>query len=128
MLNYTDLIGVPYLDCGRDPSIGLDCYGLMIVVFARAGIALHDVQYAAVDADTVQTKMTEHKPREWRQIDGPIAPCALAIRNKPPFVNHTGVYIGDGKFLHTLKNIGVHLARIDSPAWRNRIEGYYLPR
>ena len=127
MLNFTDLIGVPYRDGGRDPAVGLDCYGLLIVVFRRAGIELPAVNYDCLTPEIIQEHMVQHKPA-WRQIDSPVIPCALAIRNRPPFVNHTGVYIGEGRFLHALKKVGVHQSIMDSPQWRNRIEGFYLPR
>lgn len=127
MVDFADLIGVPYREAGRDTATGLDCYGLLLVVFRRAGIELPAVDYDCITPEIIQSRMAQYKPG-WRQIEKPVVPCALAIKNRPPFVNHTGVYIGDGRFLHALKKIGVHQSIIDSPQWRNRIEGFYVPR
>ena len=69
------------------------------------------------------------KENIWKKCDKanlPV-PCILAIRFGVPkgVVNHTGCYIGDGKFIHIRENIGVCVDRLDSPAWRRVIEGCY---
>ena len=35
------LIGVPFRHQGRDPDVGLDCVGVVVVAYDAAGIALH---------------------------------------------------------------------------------------
>ena len=44
---YADLIGVPFLNKGRDVKKGLDCYGLVKEVYKRHGINIpeYDDQY-----------------------------------------------------------------------------------
>ena len=42
MLKYDDLIGIPYVDYGRDPHKGLDCWGLAMELYRRRGIQLPD--------------------------------------------------------------------------------------
>ena len=37
MINFTDLIGVPFVNRGRDATYGLDCYGLVKEVYKRYG-------------------------------------------------------------------------------------------
>ena len=37
MIDVSDLIGVPFVNHGRDIHDGLDCYGLVMEVFRRYG-------------------------------------------------------------------------------------------
>jgi len=41
MFNYDDLIGIPFVDGGRDIT-GLDCWGLALELFKRQGYIIHD--------------------------------------------------------------------------------------
>lgn len=40
MIDYDDLIGIPFINGGRDRNKGFDCYGLVMEVYRRCGIAL----------------------------------------------------------------------------------------
>ena len=42
MLEYGDLIGVPFVGNGRSKETGFDCYGLVQEMFRRAGRTLPD--------------------------------------------------------------------------------------
>ena len=131
MINYTDLIGVSFANRGRDISKGVDCYGLVIEVFRRYGKALpeyfadYDDIKKVNELITEKTKIVSH----WKRVtnDNLPVPCLLAISFGVPkgVVNHTGVYIGDGKFIHIRENTGVCVDRVNSPAWRRIIEGAY---
>lgn len=131
MVNYSDLIGVPFVNRGRDIKTGLDCYGLVKEMFKRFG---HDIPEYTVDYDNTEAVnalivgKTAIKSN-WQAVDfnSMPVPSLLAIRFGVPkgIVNHTGVYIGNGKFIHTRENTGVLVDRIDSPAWKRQIEGCY---
>lgn len=132
MINYTDLIGVPFKNQGRDINYGFDCYGLVVEVFKRYGHNIPKEYYADYnDTESVKKLITEKTAIEsnWERVDikNMDAPCLLAICFGTPkgVVNHTGVYIGDGKFIHTRENTGVCVDRVNSPAWRRVIEGAY---
>lgn len=130
MIDYSDLIGVPFKNQGRDKNTGLDCYGLVMEVYKKIGIQLPEY-YA--DWDNVE-KINSIIQQEvgtslWKKVDGrhiPI-PCVMAIRFGVPkgVVNHTGVYVGNGKFIHIRENVGVCVDRVNSPAWKKQIEGFY---
>ena len=107
MMDFTDLIGTPFANHGRDVKQGLDCYGVVREVYRRYG---YDVP--EYDADYKEE---------------PAAPCLVAIRFGSPdgVVNHTAVYIGGGMFIHARERIGVCIDRISSPAWRRVIVGFY---
>lgn len=131
MINYTDLIGVPFKNRGRDINTGVDCYGLVIEVFKRFGYNIPEyyADYNNTQAvnDLIVGKTAIKSNWERVEINNMPIPCLLAIRFGVPqgIVNHTGVFIGDGKFIHIRENTGVCIDRIKSPAWYRQIEGCY---
>lgn len=130
-IRFDDLIGVAFIDGGRDPKVGLDCWGLVLEVFRRAGNVLPDYRIGCHDIDAIGVAVAGERMlgrwRHWHAHDAP-TPSLVAIRfNSPILVNHTGVYIGGGRFLHTREATGVCVESIESPAWRHRIEGFYTP-
>jgi cell wall-associated NlpC family hydrolase len=128
---YTDLIGCPFVVSGRDYHTGLDCYGLAEEVFRRFGkeIPEYDEDYHDKEAVT-KTMRGGLSCKCWKKVkDGqePPTPSLMAIRFgvPAPFINHVGIYIGNGKFIHTRENTGVVIESTESPVWRHVIEGYY---
>jgi cell wall-associated NlpC family hydrolase len=100
-------------------------------VYRRCGIELpeFDADYDDVEKISQIIHGQQADTSAWKKCDRadlPV-PCILAIRFGVPkgVVNHTGCYIGDGKFIHIRENIGVCVDRLDSPAWRRVIEGCY---
>lgn len=131
MINYTDLIGLSFANRGRDITKGVDCYGLVIEVFRRYGYSIPEYFADYDDIKEVNKLITEKTKivSHWKKVTNsniPV-PSLIAIRFGVPagVVNHTGVYIGNGKFIHIRENTGVCIDRIDSPAWRNMIVGFY---
>lgn len=130
MINYTDLIGVPFVNRGRDKKIGFDCYGLVKEVYKRYGhnIPEYDTQYNYDDMCRINELISGNIINyPWKKISEPKEPCLIAIRFGSPVgvVNHTAVYIGKGMFIHTREKIGVNVDRISSPAWSRVIVGFY---
>ena len=130
-IDYSDLIGVPFKNRGRDVKTGLDCYGLVMEVFKRFGKNIPEYHEDFNNVEKVNALITSKTAikTNWAKVDRlamPV-PCLIAIRfGVPPgMVNHTGCYIGNGKFIHIRENIGVCVDNVHSPAWRKVIEGCY---
>jgi len=124
-----DLIGVPFVDGGRDPRLGLDCWGLVLEVFRRFGIELPDYRIGCMEASRIDAAIDAGR-KYWircNSADPPVPSLVVMRFNQPVLCNHTGVYLGAGRFIHTRQKIGVNIDRIDSPAWRKIIEGFYVP-
>ena len=125
---FDDLIGVPFVDGGRSLA-GMDCWGLVMEIYKRYGVKLPDYKIACEDASSINNAIDSSR-FAWERIEGsPPSPSLVVIRfNTIKLCNHTGVYIGDQRFIHTRKKIGVNVDSIDSPAWKLRIEGFYTPK
>jgi cell wall-associated NlpC family hydrolase len=121
-MKYEDLLGIRYVEGGRDPEVGLDCWGLCLEVCRRAGLTLPDFQGSIQEtADLMET----HIP-EFEQLPGPEPYALVAFRLHGPFVNHVGVLMADKiSFIHNFKGRNVVVERLDHPAWKHRIAGFY---
>ena len=124
--DYADLIGIPFANRGRDKKTGLDCYGLVQEFYRKFGVEVPEYYADFNDAERIQTLIADNtKGYPWKRISEPIVPCLIAMRFGNKYVNHTGVYVGAGKFLHTRDKIGVCVDRISNPIWRKVIVGFY---
>lgn len=122
---YDDLIGIPFVDGGRDEK-GLDCWGLVRIAFKRQGIEVKDYHIAAVNAQNIASTMAEQE-NEWQKLKEPEIGCLVLLRLTPGcWANHVGIYLGDGKFLHAYLSTGVCIDRLRH--WQARIVGFYKPR
>lgn len=132
MIDYTDLIGVPFAQDGRGPA-AYDCYGLTKEIFKRYGKSIGEYWCCVDDKEKINAIYRGAvKKACWREVDYkhgkriPV-PALVGLRfNAPPgVVNHTGVYIGDGKFIHTRERIGVCVSSLLTPPWNRQIVGIY---
>jgi cell wall-associated NlpC family hydrolase len=80
-------LGVPYVWGGTDPQKGLDCSGLVQLVYKNLGIDLPRVSYQQATQGQKIAKLDQARPGD-----------LLAFGS--PTVNHIAIYIGDGKMIH----------------------------
>jgi cell wall-associated NlpC family hydrolase len=78
-------LGVPYLWGGTDPEKGLDCSGLVQLVYKQFGIDLPRVSYQQATAGRPVASLAEARPGDILAFDSP--------------VDHVGIYVGDGKMI-----------------------------
>lgn len=122
------LLTATFADGGRGPD-KFDCYGLAMHIFMLYGYSLPDYNLSAYDPEGIARKYNDKEGFGdfFKQVAGkeiPV-PALVVIRNHPTLVNHVGVYIGNGKFVHILEKVNVHTSRIDHPMWKNKIVGFY---
>lgn len=128
-MEYGDLIGVPFVDGGRDKENGFDCWGLAMEMYRRQGVMLKDYALPAVEAARISASMkyNTHTAKDWQKLKKPDMYCIILIKLSPEvWANHVGIYIGGGKFIHAYSPTGVSIARISR--WQSRIVGYYKPK
>jgi cell wall-associated NlpC family hydrolase len=81
-------LGVPYVFGGTNPSVGLDCSGLVQLVFRQLGIALPRTAQQQYDA-TPRVSQADLQP-------GDLVFFARTYADPHDWVTHVGIYIGDG--------------------------------
>ena len=127
-IKLTDLVGVPFVDKGRDPQTGLDCWGLLIEVQKRYGRTIPDFDISCNNGAEIFHFFRELK-NTWKEVNGKPEPgdgIALALmENHRNIVQHFGTFIGKGRFIHTLKETGVIISRTNNLIYQARIKGYY---
>lgn len=125
MVKYDDLIGVPYVNGGRDPETGLDCWGLAIEMFRRQGLRLPPYLVDATRTELCMSLFESGRPK-WVELEDPEPGCIVLIRFiGNPLPSHCGVYVGYGEFIHA-EHTAVQVDRV--ARWGPRIIGYFKPR
>lgn len=98
-------LGVPYVWGGTSPS-GLDCSGLVQLVYKNLGVDLPRVSYQQAEAGTPVASMAEAQPGDLIAWDN-------SSRNNG--VDHIAIYIGDGKMIEAPRT-GLDVRIIDVPS------------
>ncbi|WP_182525733.1 transglycosylase SLT domain-containing protein [Nocardioides dongkuii] len=79
-------LGIPYVWGGTDPDKGLDCSGLVQLVYKNLGVDLPRVSYQQAEAGrVVQGGLDNAQPGDILAFGSP--------------VHHVGIYIGDGQMI-----------------------------
>jgi cell wall-associated NlpC family hydrolase len=82
-------LGVPYVFGGTNPAVGLDCSGLVQLVFRQVGVNLPRTAQQQYDA-------TVHIPRDQLQ-PGDLVFFARTYAHPNDWITHVGIYIGGGQ-------------------------------
>ena len=78
-------LGVPYLWGGTDPAKGLDCSGLVQLVYRNNGIELPRVSYQQATAGRPVDSLADARPGDILAFDSP--------------VDHVAIYLGNNKMI-----------------------------
>ncbi len=105
-----NFLGVRYRYGGSSPS-GFDCSGFTSYVFKKFGINLERVS-------TAQAKQGKYVPKAKLQPGDLV--CFDTNGGKTKKVNHVGIYIGNGKFIHASSSSNGRVVKISSLS-----EGFY---
>ena len=119
----SDLLGKPFVMGGRG-QVGYDCYGLCLEVAKRAGIKLMPEE--SVEDLSLRSKIIDDRKALYEKLDKPEPFCLVTFKIRPPFVTHIGVVLADCKhFIHIMRKRSVAIERLDLPAWKRRLDGFY---
>ncbi len=108
----TSYLGIPYRRGGKDEN-GMDCSGFARTIYSSFfGIELpHNSaeQFSSpklkkIDEDEMQTG-------------------DLVFFSQKKRINHVGIYIGNGSFIHATNGKGITITRMDDQHWKSRIVG-----
>lgn len=134
-------VGIPFVEGGRDPAIGLDCWGLYrYVLVDHFGIEVAAYEEhrlcdggggselaAFMSSELWRWDLIWHKsmPNDVMPLDLELRPADGLLIRMDGVPMHVGVIAEAPWFLHTEISTCCHLDEITSPRWRRRILGVY---
>jgi cell wall-associated NlpC family hydrolase len=122
---FDDLIGVPYIEGGRDRKVGLDCYGLCIEVNRRIGIEIFEYISPLNEKSLIHEMIMKEKDL-FLELKKPEPFCLVTFSFDDKYVTHIGVVLADKKrFIHTLKKTNCTIENLNHRFWQKKIRGYY---
>ena len=113
MIDIADLIGVPFVEFGRDIKNGLDCYGLAIEVERRLGKTLKDVALEKFDRKKVERTAPNLNVKKLR-LDEISEGVILEFYGLQDKRLHIAVALDKKTFIHATENQGVRISSFDS--------------
>ena len=117
-----ELIGIPYEKHGRTTK-GLDCYGLVHLVYGRLGKELPNFPEDYTELLNIHNAIEENKSK-FIELEKPEPYCIVTFSIYPPYVTHIGVVLDDCKrFIHIMEKRNVTIEKLDK--WQKRIRGFY---
>ena len=99
-------MGTPHVMGGLSQR-GIDCSGLLVMAFKKFGVQLpHNSEAIARYGQIVPIR---------EQLERGDLVFFTRTYNTPNVITHAGIYLGDGKFLHTSSSKGVTVSNLDDP-------------
>ena len=112
MIDTDDLIGVPWQEGGRDPRLGLDCLGAVLLVLQRMGLRPFDPWAAWAEAwRRGWRRIEEAVPDGWvrlREGEG-VQPGDVMITQEGAVPSHIVIVLEERRVLSAMKGQGVVL-------------------
>ena len=115
VLSAMNFLGVPYRRGGNSPEQGFDCSGFTRHIFERSvGLVLpRRADQQARDAGLLDVKKDELKPGD-----------LVFFNTMRRAFSHVGIYVGDGKFIHSPRTGGqVRVEDMREAYWAKRFNG-----
>lgn len=107
---------------------GMDCWGLFMEAQRRFGRTVPDYKVSCFDTPGIADAAAAEIAGRWERIEDPEPGCAVAMAldpHMPDCCQHFGIYVGGGRFLHTIKKAGSSTASVHDPFWSRKVRGYY---
>ena len=123
-VDITDLVGKPFLHCGRGPD-AYDCFGLVLEVLRRVGIAWDWPLACAFEQNDIETLsgiiMAAVASGPWELVEPPLTGGDVLVMATDGRWSHVAPMVTDKHCLHITKtSTGAHLT---SPEMLRRV-GY----
>jgi cell wall-associated NlpC family hydrolase len=121
--DYRDLLKKGFSHGGRGPET-FDCWGLCIEILKRMKKNAPELP-TPDDMGERHDLIAQQKSFLAEELNGPEEGAVVLLRVIPKYITHCGVCLGDGRFIHILAQSRVTVERLNSPWWRDIIQGYY---
>lgn len=103
-------LGVPYVFGATGPR-SFDCSGFTRYVFAQHGISLPRTSVSQASAGVKVASRSQ-------MVKGDLL---IFVDTYKAGISHVGIYMGDGRFIHTIPNGGVGYANLSNSYWSSRL-------
>jgi cell wall-associated NlpC family hydrolase len=134
MIDYLDLIGVPFAYGGRGPDT-YDCYGLVIELFRRQGVSVPDYRSSSdpqIAAMAMESSIAAGVwKNKWTKTEAHLTPAQslmtpgdVLLLRVVGLPCHVGMVVSKDRFVHTWEGVGGVLTERTS-LWQQRILGIY---
>lgn len=104
-------LGVPHCMGGMSSKC-MDCSGLLVTVFATHGVRLPHNSEEQARYGKVISGMNDLKK-------GDMVFFIRSYKTKN-FITHSGIFIGNNKFIHTSSQLGVTVTSLSDPWWKDK--------
>lgn len=117
-------LGIPFLHRGRTIK-GLDCYGLIILIYKDLGFKIYDIGEYDLDWGIKGGNLfVENYHKQWEQVEVPKLFDIVLFANNKNLVVHGGIMLDNNRFLHTCK-AGTVIGNLNSKEWQAHIAGFF---
>lgn len=121
-------LGIPYLHHGRTKK-GLDCWGLIKMVYAEAGIKLLDiVEYDKDWASKGANYFVENYHSQWEKVEQPRLFDVVLFNNRKGVACHAGLMLREGNMFHASEKSGVVICKARAKNSERILDGFYRLR
>ena len=108
MLEASSWLGTPYRYGGNTRS-GIDCSGLNVAIYK----SVYNRQLQRNSRQQYETDC--HKVKQKNLKQGDLVFFAIADKVNASNINHTGIYLKNGRFIHASTSRGVVVDQLDTP-------------
>lgn len=120
-------VGIPFLNKGVAFD-GCDCFGLVRLLYGvELGQEIPNPSYEnAVDSKQIHSEYIKQIATNWKEVKELKKYDVIAMAHDarhPHIIQHFGIYLGNDKMLHTLRNVGSHI--VDISQYQYYIKGFY---
>lgn len=119
-------IGVPYVNKGRSPETGWDCWGccrhVRREVFGVDSPSWAEVYEAGLSTPELE-EVIRQRLRAWRKAE--LLPGAALLFRMFGRNVHVGVYLGRNQFIHALQGCETAVEDLTQPRWKGRLVSPY---
>lgn len=125
-------VGLEFADRGRDPERGVDCWGLLRLVYSqRLGVYLPGFENryhgtTAGDAPVIAAIIRDElRAGTWINVGDAPSVGDVALFRICGDDGHVGVVVARGRFLHAWRGTRSAVERWDTGAWAPRLAGFF---
>jgi len=119
-MQFDKYVGLPFTE--------YDCYGLVVHVYAEHGITIPTFDIGTQETKRTYLNFLKEISKNWERVEDLKVLDIIAMAylpQHPDIVQHFGIYIGEGKILHTLNKTHAHIVKITDPTIEPTIKGIY---